>query len=229
MISSRVSLFLPACRTARPHRSSRLRGGRSPSISKLARLSARSSKLAARETRCAPVRPSVSAAFPASPLCVSSVNNSVRRMIGQNLPLPRRLSRMWRRERRGFPVKYASASRTCLAHNCFKRCDLGVRQFFEFAHPPPLGQLPFVLPYEHQKIFGQPVRHFYRIHDAPQRLVMPAKIVNFARQILLNCPLYASIEKLCCLRGVKIPIQIGSIVQHLHVSLRCWSPLDETH
>ena len=50
----------------------------------------------------------------------------------------------------------------CLAHNCFKRCDLGVRQFFEFARPPPLGQLPFVLPYEHQKIFSQPVRHFDR-------------------------------------------------------------------
>ncbi len=62
-ISSSVNGFLPACRTALPHRSNRLRGGFSPSISKLARLSASKRKLAARETILAPVCPITSFAL----------------------------------------------------------------------------------------------------------------------------------------------------------------------
>ena len=116
MISSSVSRFLPACRTARPHRSSRLRGGRSPSISKLARLSASSMKLAARATRWAPVRPTVSRALAARSSSRNSVSALVRRMTGQNRPLPSRLSRTrWRLERRGLPVKYAFGSSRSIA------------------------------------------------------------------------------------------------------------------
>ena len=54
---------LPASITARPHRSSRLTGGRSPSISKLARLSSSSTKLAARAMSCASAFPIVSRVF----------------------------------------------------------------------------------------------------------------------------------------------------------------------
>src|ERR1019366_5608417 len=93
MISSSVRWFFPACRIARPHRSSRLRGGRSPSISKLARLSASSKKLVARAIRWAPVCPTVSRALAARSSARNSVSALVRRMMGQNRPVPKRLSR----------------------------------------------------------------------------------------------------------------------------------------
>ena len=116
MISSSVRGILPASSTARPHRSSLFRGGRSPSISKLARLSASSIKLAARATRWAPVRPTVSRALAASPSSTSAVRVLVRRMTGQNRPVPRRLSRTrCRFERRGLPVKYAFDSSRSIA------------------------------------------------------------------------------------------------------------------
>jgi len=87
-----------------PQRSSRVRGARSPSISKLARLSASSKKLAARETRCAPMRPTVARAFAARSSPMNSVSAGVRRMIGQKRPVPSRLSRRrWRFDKRGVP------------------------------------------------------------------------------------------------------------------------------
>jgi len=99
------------------HRSSRLRGGRSPSISKLARLSASSMKLAARAMRCALVRPTVSRAFAERSRAINSSRAFVRRMTGQNRPVPRRLSRTrCRFESRGCPMKYAFGSRRSTAH-----------------------------------------------------------------------------------------------------------------
>ena len=81
-------------------------GGRSPSISKLARLSASSIKLAARETSCAPVRPTVSRASSARFSLRKCSKAPVRLMTGLDRPVPRRLSRTrCRFESRGFPVK----------------------------------------------------------------------------------------------------------------------------
>ena len=45
-----------------------------------------------------------------------SVSSGVRRMIGQNRPVPKRLSRTrWRGDRRGLPVKYTFESRRSTA------------------------------------------------------------------------------------------------------------------
>src|SRR2546425_6957843 len=91
----------------------------------------------------------------------------------------------------------------CLTYNSFKRRDFSVSQFLEFIGPPPVRQCSFVLPYEHDKVFGEPVGHFDGVHDAPERFIVTTKIVDFPRQIVLNRPHDTSIEKFRHLRGVK--------------------------
>jgi hypothetical protein len=68
-----------------------------------------------------------------------------------------------------------------------------VRRFF--------GQGSLILADEHHQIFGDPVRHFDRVHDAMDRLVVPAQIIDFAGQIVLDSAGDARIEKFDRLRA----------------------------
>lgn len=116
-----------------------------------------------------------------------------------------------------------------LPHHGFQHPDFLVGQLLELTRSPPFRQSSLVLPYEHKQIFRHAVRHLDRLHDAPQRFIMTAQIVNLVRQVLFNRPQDACVKKLRRFRTVKIPVQIGSIVQHLDISFRRWPPLDEIH
>ena len=100
-------MFFPACRTARPHRSRRLRGGRSPSIWKLARLSASKQEAGgARDQMAAGAAHGVARARARDQGQRHCSSAAVRLMTGRVAAVPRRLSRTrWRFERRGLPVK----------------------------------------------------------------------------------------------------------------------------
>ena len=95
--------------------------------------------------------------------------------------------------------------------------------------PPPLRKRPTVLPDEHEEVLGKPVRHVDRVHDTAHRLVMPAQVVDLARQVGFDRTLNACIQELRRLGAIEVPIEVGRIVQHLHVAVRRWMPLDEWH
>src|SRR5215475_8167503 len=86
-----------------------------------------------------------------------------------------------------------------------------------------------ILSHEHDEIPSKSIGHVDRVHDVPERFIMPAYEVYFVRQVELHCPLHASIEELCRISAVKIPVQISSVVQNRDIPLRCWSPIDESH
>ena len=65
---------------------------------------------------------------------------------------------------------------------------------------------------EHDQILGESIGHVDRVHNAPERFIMPAEEVYFARQVELHRPLDASIEELCCISAVEIAVEIGSVV-----------------
>ncbi len=77
-------------------------------------------------------------------------------------------------------------------------------QFLELALTALLGQSSIVLSDEHHQVFSNPVRHFDRIHDAADRFVVTAQIVDLARQILLNGASDARIQKLRLPRAIEI-------------------------
>ena len=93
-----------------------------------------------------------------------------------------------------------------LTDDRFKGRDFGVRQFLEFIIPPFVGQSPFVLPNEQKNAFCEPVRHFNEVHNAAQRLIATAEIIDFAGQIALDRSRDARVEKLRRFRGVKITV-----------------------
>src|SRR6266567_2291293 len=86
-----------------------------------------------------------------------------------------------------------------------------------------------ILLHEHDQILGEYIGHVDCVHDAPERFIMPAEEVYFARQVELHCPLDAGIEELCCISAVKIAVEISSVVQNLDIPLRCRSPINESH
>jgi hypothetical protein len=48
------------------------------------------------------------------------------------------------------------------------------------------GQRAVVLPDEHDRVLCESIRHFNRVHDAPEGLIVAAKIVDLARQVVFN-------------------------------------------
>src|SRR6266705_367600 len=86
-----------------------------------------------------------------------------------------------------------------------------------------------ILLHEHDEILGEPIGHVDRVHDAPERCIMPAEEVYFARQVELHCPVDAGIEELCCIGTVEIAVEVSSVVCDVDIPLRCWTPINESH
>src|SRR6266571_7692977 len=86
-----------------------------------------------------------------------------------------------------------------------------------------------ILLHEHDEILGESIGHVDRVHNAPERFIMPPEEVYFARQVELHCPLDAGIEELCCIGTVEIAVEVSSVVYDLDIPLRCWSPVNESH
>lgn len=116
-----------------------------------------------------------------------------------------------------------------LLDNFFELPDFFIVEGLELSLPPPLREHPAILPDEHEEVLGKPVRHFDRVHDTAHRLVMLAQVVDLARQVGFDRTLNACIQQLHRLGAIEVPIEVGRIVQHLHVAVWRWTPLNEWH
>ena len=76
-----------------------------------------------------------------------------------------------------------------LLDNFFELPDFCVVEGLELSLPPPLRKRPAILLDEHEEVLGKPVRHVDRVHDTAHRLVMPAQVVDLARQVGFDCTL----------------------------------------
>ena len=102
-----------------------------------------------------------------------------------------------------------------------------VAQFPECPLAPFPRERAAVLADKHDEVFRDARRDFDGFHDAPDGLVVAAQVVDFAGQVVFNRALYAGVQQLCGLIAVEVPVEVGRVVEHLHVALRRWTPSDE--
>ena len=98
------------------------------------------------------------------------------------------------------------SSRESFADDALDQSDLFLPQFFELACPPPLGERAVVPSDIHYQIVGKPVRHLDDIHDAPDRLVMLAQILDLAGQVFFHRAPDTRIQELGFVGAIEIPV-----------------------
>jgi hypothetical protein len=92
-----------------------------------------------------------------------------------------------------------------IRHDAFNALHFLLRELLELSFAPVPRKRAVVLPDEHHQVFGDPVRHFDRFHDAFNGLIVAAQIVDLARQVFVHGALHAGIEKLRGLLGSAVP------------------------
>ena len=70
-------------------------------------------------------------------------------------------------------------------YDSFQCGYLIVSESLEFFFSPSPGQRPFILANEHDDILDQPVRHFYKLLNALDGLIVSTQIINFIVSLFL--------------------------------------------
>ena len=100
--------------------------------------------------------------------------------------------------------------------NPFDQGDFFVPQRLEFMLTTVFRKRTVILANEHDEVLGETVRHFDRIHDSVNRLIVAAQIFDLARQILLDRPPDTRVQKLGLIGAVEIPVEVRRIVDDLY-------------
>src|SRR5690606_9405014 len=124
------------------------------------------------------------------------------------------------------PVQKAVES---VGNDSLKLSDFVVGQRIEFALAPLFRKRSAILPDEHDDVFRQPVRHLDRVHDTAKRFVVTAQILDLARQIVFDRMAHAGVQKFSGSSEIEIAVEIGRIIENLHVAVRGGPPVDKRH